>query len=104
MADEFGSWLYAVTDGTPGEWLRGASGVGGQPVRTVAAAGLTAAVTSVCLAEFGEEPLRRNLENLAWLEAAARKHHHVIEIIARHAPVIPIRLATVYRSDEGSQR
>jgi hypothetical protein len=73
--------------------------VGGEPVRAVAAAGLRAIAGDVPLAEFGEAALRRNLEDLAWLEATARSHHRVIEAAARQAPVVPMRLATVCRDD-----
>jgi hypothetical protein len=53
----------------------------------------------VSLDEFGEAALRRHLEDLSWLDGTARVHHHVIEIIARHGPVAPMRLATVFRND-----
>lgn len=102
MAEDAGIWLYALAGRIDREWLGGlTAGVAGQPVGTVNAGGLTAAVSSVSLDEFGEEPLRRNLEDLPWLEAVARGHHRVIALIAQHAPVIPMRLATVYRDEAG---
>lgn len=101
MTEDSATWLYAVAGHISPGWLAGATGVGGEPVRTVEAAGLAAVVTSVSLSEFGEEPLRQNLENLAWLEAAARGHHHVIAMVAERTPVIPLRLAVVYRDDTG---
>src|SRR5262249_39926506 len=55
----------------------------------------------VTLAEFGEDALRRNLEDLGWLEATARAHHHVIDAVAQQGPLVPMRLATVYSGDEG---
>lgn len=100
MAEDYGVWAYAVAETIEDGVLDGVTGVAGQRVHTVTAAGLTAAVSAVDLADYGEQALRRNLENLAWLEAAAWAHHHVIEAIARHAPVVPMRLATVYRGDE----
>src|SRR5689334_9913235 len=100
MAENHGVWAYAVAESIQGGVLDGVAGIAGQRVHTVTAAGLTAAVSTVDLADFGEQALRRNLEDLAWLEAAAWAHHHVIEAIARHGPVVPMRLATVYRGDE----
>ncbi len=76
----------------------GVTGVAGQPVRVVPEAGLATAVSTVSLAEFGEQPLRQRLEDLAWLDATARAHHQVIEALAR--PVLPLRLATIYRDDD----
>jgi hypothetical protein len=68
-------------------------------VRAVRAAGLTAVVGSVPLTDFGEEGLRRNLNDLARLESIARAHHRVVEVAADHGPVAPTRLATVYQDD-----
>lgn len=96
MAEDRAVWGYAVARRIDNDWLDGATGVDGGPVRAVEAAGLAAAVTAVSLDEFGEEPLRRHLEDLSWLDATARMHHQVIEIIARHGPVVPMRLATVF--------
>jgi hypothetical protein len=99
MAEDGAVWVYAVARRIDNDWLDGATGVDGSPVRAVEAAGLAAAVTAVSLDEFGEEPLRRHLEDLSWLDATARMHHHVIDIIARHGPVVPMRLATVFHGD-----
>jgi hypothetical protein len=98
MADGSGVWVYAVADTMSAGWFFGVDGVGGGRVRTTRGAGLTAAVTTVTLADFGEEALRGHLEDLDWLESTARTHHHVIETAAGHGPVVPLRLATVYRS------
>lgn len=101
MADSRGVWAYAVSNRTDDTVLHEVTGVSGEPVYQVTADGLTAAVGAVPLAEFGDQALRRNLEDLAWLEAVARRHHEVIESAARGGPVVPMRLATVYHSDEG---
>ncbi|HEX7161679.1 MAG TPA: GvpL/GvpF family gas vesicle protein [Trebonia sp.] len=100
-----GVWAYAITEddnlsGPDGEvdlsWLRG---VGEAKVRTATGSGLTALVSDVSLAEFGEEALRENLENLDWLDEVAREHHYVIDAAARLFPLLPVRLATVYSGD-----
>lgn len=96
--------MYAVTDHDPAgglTWLAGVSGVAGADVRAVRAAGLTALVSDVDLAEFGAQALRRNLEDLTWLENVARAHHHVIGAASRLASLLPIRLATVYSGAPG---
>ena len=91
MANDLGVWAYAVVGGVQEEPLSRLSGVGGTPVRAVRAAGLAAVVATVGLEEFGEAPLRRNLENLAWLDATARAHHQVIQALADAGPVVPMR-------------
>ncbi|GAA4214568.1 GvpL/GvpF family gas vesicle protein [Microbispora amethystogenes] len=101
-----GVYLYAVTparetyaqhDGVAGGELRG---VGGGAVRPVARGGLVAHVSDVPLDEFGEEPLRRHLEDLDWVEGVARAHHAVVEALAGAGPTAPVRLVTVYTGEE----
>ncbi len=94
-----GVWLYAVVHGLDQDRLGGVRGVGDEPVRTVAEGDLVAVVGTVDLREFGEEPLRQHLEDLAWLETVARTHHRVIDTVAAAGPTVPIQLATVYRDD-----
>jgi hypothetical protein len=100
MTEPRGLWVYAVTEDIPAASFDQVTGVGGEPLRTVVAAGLTAIAEEVPLEEFGEAALRRNLEDLAWLEETARAHHRVIDAVARQSPVVPMRLATVYSGDE----
>jgi hypothetical protein len=95
-----GAWVYAVAERVAVTSLDQIRGVGGGPIRTIASAGLTAVIENVTLAAFGEDALRRNLEDLDWLEATARAHHRVIDAVAQLAPLVPMRLATVYSSDE----
>ena len=96
-----GKWVYAIAErvAVPNTPLAQIRGVGGREVRTIEAAGLTAVAEDVGLAEFGEESLRRNLEDLEWLEATARAHHRVIDAVALQGPLVPMRLATIYSGD-----
>jgi hypothetical protein len=87
-------YLYAVTRG-PGPALTEVEGHGGRPVHGVQVRHLTAVVSEVDLSEFGEEALRRNLEDLGWLEKVARRHDEVVHAIAQSAAVAPFRLATI---------
>lgn len=98
MADAL-VYLYAVT-GTDVPDPDVAAGVDGSPVRRVVAGGLAAVVSSVDPVRFGEESLRRNLEDLQWLETTARAHHAVVDATARGGPVAPVRFATVYLDDD----
>jgi hypothetical protein len=94
-------WVYAVADGDPEDSGGRAAGIGGGPARAIRAAGLTAIVGDVGEPEFGEAALRRNLEDLDWLDRTARAHHAVIEAVAGQFPAVPMRLATVFASDMG---
>jgi hypothetical protein len=105
MSEDTGVWTYAITEdghlsGPDGavdlSWL---TGVGEAKVRTTTSCGLTALVSDVSLAEFGEAALREHLEDLDWLDEVAREHHYVIDAAARLFPLLPVRLATVYSGD-----
>ncbi|MFI7072311.1 GvpL/GvpF family gas vesicle protein [Micromonospora sediminicola] len=102
VAPETGSgvWLHGVVAEVAPTTLAGIPGIAGTPVRAVTGAGLVAVVGDAPLAEYGEEALRRNLEDLGWLERAARAHHAVVDALARAGAVVPARLATVHRDDD----
>jgi hypothetical protein len=97
---ENGVYVYAVSRDLPGDAIGRIRGVGGAPVRLVEDRGLAALASTVSLGEFGEEALRRNLEDLDWLESAARAHHAVVDASAASAATVPLGLATVYRSED----
>ncbi|MFE9693093.1 GvpL/GvpF family gas vesicle protein [Micromonospora sp. NPDC005806] len=99
-AIESGVWLHGVAAEVAPATLAGITGIAGTPARAVTAAGLVAVVSDAPLAEYGEEALRRNLEDLAWLERAARAHHAVVDALSRSGAVVPARLATVHRDDD----
>jgi hypothetical protein len=92
-------WVYAVAANDAGSVAQAMTGVGGEPVRMVSTAGLTAFVGDVDQRDFGAAALRRNLEDLAWLDRTARTHHAVIEAIAEQCPIVPMQLANVFASD-----
>ncbi|KOV58081.1 GvpL/GvpF family gas vesicle protein [Streptomyces sp. MMG1121] len=99
------TYAYAVlrvTEGL-GVALGGVEGVAGASVRLVpqdSGSELAAAVSSVPAEDFQESALRCHLEDLDWLETVARAHHAVIEALAAHTTVLPLRLATVYLDDK----
>jgi Gas vesicle synthesis protein GvpL/GvpF len=106
VTSQTGTWLYGVTDSPAAmrpDSFDQLTGVGGGKLHLVAAGGLTAVAETVSLEEFGETALRRNLEDLSWLEATARAHHRVIDALASQVQLVPLRLATVYREDGSVQ-
>jgi hypothetical protein len=99
-----GTYLYAVTMDLDVPRLGALKGVADLPVRTITQAELVAYVSEVALDQFGEEPLRRSMEDLDWLGETARSHHRVVEAVAEHTPTAPIRLVTVYSGDDQVRR
>src|SRR4051794_10757587 len=92
-----GEWLHAVARALDPGAVHGITGIAG-PVRTVAGDGLVAVVSPV---DLDEEALRRNLEDLEWLDRTARIHHAVVAALAEDHTVVPAQLATVYRGETG---
>ncbi|CAM5268158.1 GvpL/GvpF family gas vesicle protein [Streptomyces narbonensis] len=98
------TYVYAVAGPVArlDEPLAGLRGVGGAPVARLSLPGAGQAtpvfVTSqVPEGQWGEEALRSRFEDLDWLEATARAHHQVIQALAEHTVVLPLRMATLYQ-------
>ena len=51
-------------------------------------------------AEFGPEPLRENLNDLAWLERVARAHEEVLDRALAAGTLLPLRLCTIYENEQ----
>ena len=95
-----GRYLYAVCRGLPPGVLDGVPGLAGEPLELVEHRDLVAVVSTVPLTSFGEEALRRNLEDLTWLESVVRCHDEVVHAVAAHGPAAPMRLATICFDDD----
>lgn len=101
---ETGVYVYAIVRDVAGVDLESQAGIGGGVLRPVEGPGVVAVASDVDLDEFGEEALRRNLEQLPWLEEVARRHDEVARHLASRTATAPLRLATVFRSDESVRR
>lgn len=95
-----GLYFYAVSRGLTPEHVAGETGIHGAPLRLVAHEGLVAVVSTVGLDEFGEQGLEKHLEDLAWLQEVATAHDRVARAAAQNAPTAPLRLATVFLSED----
>jgi hypothetical protein len=93
-------YLVAVTRGLGADALAGADALRGSRLRLVEQGGLQGVVCDVDLDEFGEAPLQRHLEDLAWVEEMARAHHSAVSAVALVGTTVPMRFATIYDSDE----
>jgi hypothetical protein len=69
-------------------------------VGVVASGDVAALASRVRLSEFGAAALERNLEDRAWLERTARAHDAVLTRALRSGAVVPLRLCTVFSSEE----
>jgi gas vesicle protein GvpL/GvpF len=100
MADGLATYVYCVVPGDARLALDGLRGVdGARPIETVRQGDLIAVTCRVTLDEFGAEPLKRNLNDVAWLERTARAHEAVLDRALSGGGVVPLRLCTVYHDD-----
>jgi hypothetical protein len=70
------------------------------PVERIEEGGLAGLVSAVPLAQFDEEAVRENLNDVAWLEETARAHEDVLEAALARGAVVPLRLCTVFAGEE----
>ena len=69
------------------------------PVYTLPDGNIQAIVSEVSLAEFGEEALEANVQDLQWLAARVRAHESILEAILPHCTLIPMRFCTIFLSE-----
>ena len=101
---ESARYLYAITRGSDPASIADVTGLGGARLEVVEHRGLVAVVSEVDLDEYGEEPLRQNLESIEWLEEVARVHDSVVHAVTALGPTAPLRLATICLDDQGVRR
>jgi hypothetical protein len=97
------TYLYGIVGagGLDADVFAGITSVdGARPIRLVPAGDLAAIVSDVPLEEFAEETLPARLNDLAWLEQAARAHEGVLERALERASVVPFRFCTIYRRED----
>jgi hypothetical protein len=99
MRESTATWVYAVVPRTPPVPLVGTTGVAGEPIRLLAHDDLAAVVGAIDARDADEEPMQRHLADPAWLERAARRHHHVVTACFGAVATVPFRIATIYRGD-----
>jgi hypothetical protein len=98
MASEIGWYLYAFLSRGDLPPLTGIDGC--SPLSLIIENGIGALVSPVSLAEFGEEALRRNLEDLTWLEEKVRLHESIVEAALAKGPLLPMKFATIFLDEE----
>jgi hypothetical protein len=92
--------VYCVVPSATRLSLEGLAGVDpGSALEVITAGELTAVVSRVRLQEFGSEALKRNLEDLAWVERTARAHDAVLGSMLELDSVVPLRLLTIFTDE-----
>jgi hypothetical protein len=74
---------------------------GAAPPRAIdAGGGLWLIAADAPLDRYGEQAIERGLQDLAWVSSVAVPHEAVVEHLARKGTVLPMKLFTLFRSDE----
>jgi hypothetical protein len=96
-------YVYAIAAAGSGPDTSGMRGIGDAPVRVVTSetTGLQALVSDVPLDQFGDDALKRNLNDLPWLSAAAIRHESTVEAAMAETTLVPLRMCTIFRDDDG---
>ncbi|GAB3292339.1 GvpL/GvpF family gas vesicle protein [Parasphingorhabdus pacifica] len=92
-------YVYAITRDLPPGALGDLEGIEGSAVRMVTSGDIAAVVSTVDAEEFGEQGLRKNLEDMRWLEKTVREHNRIVDQVGSRSAVAPMGLATVYYQD-----
>jgi gas vesicle protein GvpL/GvpF len=97
------TYLYCLVRSPREPSLRGApAGLpgAGKPRAIDAGRGLWLVAADAPLARYGEKPIEQGLQDLAWVSSVAVPHEAVVEHLARNGTVVPMKLFTLFRSDE----
>jgi hypothetical protein len=96
-----GVWAYCITRAREAPTT---DGVHGSRIERIEEDGLGVLVSRVPLSEFGEAALRRNLNDLDWLERVARDHETVLERALEQGTIVPLRICTIFSDKVGAAR
>src|SRR3954454_18680393 len=93
-------WVYCIV-AADRELQGDLAGVStGDPPVLIEEGNVAAVASRVPLDEFGEEPLRANLNDLAWLERTVRAHEAVLDAMLPGGALVPMRVCTIYRDED----
>ena len=97
------TYLYCLVRAEKAPSLRGApAGLpgAGKPRAIDAGGGLWLVAADAPLDRYGEEPIEKGLQDLAWVSSVAVPHEAVIEHLAKAGTVVPMKLFTLFHSDD----
>lgn len=98
MGSEVGWYLYAFLSHGDVPPMTGIDGH--SPLNRIDEEGIMALASQVPLAEFGEGALRRNVEDLGWLEEKVRRHEAIVEAALAKGQLLPMKFGTIFLDPE----
>jgi hypothetical protein len=97
------TYLYCIVHAQKAPSLQGApAGLPGtgKPRALDAGKGLWLVAADAPLDRYGEKPIEQGLQDLSWVSSCAVPHEAVVEYISRKGTVLPMKLFTLFRSDQ----
>lgn len=98
-ASAWGYYIYGVMAASVQPILPDAGIDGIHPVFAIAHRNVQALVSKVSMDDFGPDVLQYRLDDLAWVEATARRHHSLQQQAQGHEALVPMRLGTICSDD-----
>jgi hypothetical protein len=96
------TYLYCLVRAPKAPSLRSApAGLpgAGKPRAIDAGGGLWLVAADAPLERYGEKPIEKGLQNLAWVSSCAVPHEAVVEHLSKAGTVLPMKLFTLFNSD-----
>jgi hypothetical protein len=96
------TYLYCLVQSERQPSLRGApAGLpgAGRPRAIDGGRGLWLVAADAPLDRYGEEPIGKGLQDLAWVSPVAVAHEAMVEHLAKSGTVVPMKLFTLFRTD-----
>jgi len=97
------TYLYCIVRAPTAPSLRDApAGLpgAGKPRTIDAGDGLWLVAADAPLDRYGEKPIERGLQDIAWVSACAVPHEAVVEHLSKAGTVLPMKLFTLFNSDQ----
>lgn len=97
------TYLYCLVSAPKPPSLRGApAGLpgAGKPRALDAGRGLWLVAADAPLDRYGAAPIEKGLQDLAWVSSVAVPHEAVVEHLSKAGTVVPMKLFTLFHSDE----
>lgn len=91
-------YIYCITEKAPE--FSPALEEGDKDIYFISHKGLYAVVSEVLSDEFSEDMLKKNLNDMEWLESRIRTHERVIEKVMEQSAVIPFKFATIFKTED----
>lgn len=94
-------YLYCITKAKPRRSNFREIGIKTYPIYSQ---GIYAVTGRVSPDDFGQDNLKKNLTDMAWVEKGVRQHEKVIEESMKEVTVLPFKFATIFQTEKNVEK